>query len=85
MGGYLLLFPKRQVRVIIMRMLTSVPAIVAVGLWFVLQLVQAFGVIAAGPQSGGGVAFMAHIGGFVAGLVLVKLFTLGRGPAAARP
>lgn len=85
MGGYLLLFPKRQVRVIIMRMLTSVPAIVAVGLWFVLQLVQAFGVIAAGPQSGGGVAFMAHIGGFVAGLVLVKLFTMGRGPTAARP
>ena len=85
MGGYLVLFPKRQVRVIIMRMLTSVPAIVAVGLWFVLQLVQAFGVIAAGPQSGGGVAFMAHIGGFVAGLVLVKLFTAGRGPTVARP
>ncbi|HKR02587.1 MAG TPA: rhomboid family intramembrane serine protease [Pyrinomonadaceae bacterium] len=86
LGGYLVLFPRRQVRVIVMRMLTSVPAIVAVGLWFVLQLVQAFGVIAAGPQSGGGVAFMAHIGGFVAGLVLVKLFTLGRSPAAgARP
>jgi membrane associated rhomboid family serine protease len=85
MGGYLLLFPKRQVRVIIMRMLTSVPAIVAVGLWFVLQLIQAFGVISAGPQSGGGVAFMAHIGGFVAGLILVKLFTAGRGPTVARP
>jgi len=85
MGGYLLLFPKRQVRVIMMRMLTTVPAIVAVGLWFVLQLVQAFGVIAAGPQSGGGVAFMAHIGGFIAGLVLVKLFTIGRGPATAKP
>ena len=85
MGGYLMLFPKRQVRVIIMRMLTSVPAIVAVGLWFVLQLIQAFGVISAGPQSGGGVAFMAHIGGFVAGLVLVKLFTIGRTPQASRP
>jgi membrane associated rhomboid family serine protease len=85
MGGYLLLFPKRQVRVIIMRMLTSVPAIVAVGLWFVLQLVQAFGVISAGPQSGGGVAFMAHIGGFIAGLVLVKLFTIGRGAQPSRP
>ena len=85
MGGYLMLFPKRQVKVIIMRMLTSVPAIVAVGLWFVLQLVQAFGVISAGPQSGGGVAFMAHIGGFVAGLVLVKLFTIGRTPQASRP
>ena len=86
LGGYLVLFPKRQVKVIMLRMLTTVPAIVAIGLWFVLQLVQAFGVIAAGPQSGGGVAFMAHVGGFVAGLVLVKLFTAGRnGAAPARP
>ena len=83
LGGYLVLFPRRQVRVILLRMLTSVPAIVAIGMWFVLQLVQAFGVIAAGPQSGGGVAFMAHVGGFVAGLILVKLFTVGRNPAAA--
>jgi membrane associated rhomboid family serine protease len=82
LGGYLVLFPKRQVKVILMRMLTTVPAIVAIGLWFVLQLVQAFGVISAGPQSGGGVAFMAHVGGFVAGLILVKLFTAGRNPAA---
>jgi membrane associated rhomboid family serine protease len=85
LGGYLVLFPKRQVKVIMMRMLTSVPAIVAIGLWFVLQLVQAFGVIAAGPQSGGGVAFMAHVGGFVAGLILVKLFTIGSNPPAAAP
>ena len=81
LGGYLVLFPKRQVKVIMLRMLTTVPAIVAIGLWFVLQLVQAFGVIAAGPQSGGGVAFMAHVGGFVAGLILVKLFAAGRNPA----
>lgn len=81
LGGYLVLFPKRQVKVIMLRMLTSVPAIVAIGLWFMLQLIQAFGVIAAGPQSGGGVAFMAHVGGFVAGLILVKLFAAGRNPA----
>jgi membrane associated rhomboid family serine protease len=86
LGAYLLLFPRRQVRVIMMRMLTTVPAIVAIGLWFVLQLVQAYGVLGAGPQSGGGVAFMAHIGGFVAGLVLIKFFAIGRNPTAtARP
>ena len=79
LGGYLVLYPKRNVRVIMLRMLTTVPAVVAIGLWFVFQLISAFGVIGAGPQSGGGVAFMAHIGGFVAGLVLVKFFTLGRG------
>ncbi|MBA3515293.1 MAG: rhomboid family intramembrane serine protease [Pyrinomonadaceae bacterium] len=78
LGGYLVLYPKRSVRVIMLRMLTTVPAVVAIGLWFVFQLISAFGVIGAGPQSGGGVAFMAHIGGFVAGLALVKVFSIGR-------
>jgi len=77
MGGYLVLHPHRRVRVIMARMLTTVPAYVAVGLWFVFQLISAFGVIGQGPQSGGGVAFMAHIGGFIAGAALVKLFAVG--------
>jgi membrane associated rhomboid family serine protease len=81
MGGYLVLHPHRRVRVIMVRMLTTVPAYVAVGLWFVFQLISAFGVIGQGPQSGGGVAFMAHIGGFIAGAALVRLFALG----AAKP
>ena len=74
MGGYLVLHPHRRVRVIMLRMLTEVPGYVAVGLWFVFQLISAFGVIGQGAQSGGGVAFMAHIGGFIAGVVLVKIF-----------
>jgi membrane associated rhomboid family serine protease len=77
MGGYLVLHPHRRVRVIILRMVTAVPGYVAVGLWFLLQLVSAFGVIGRGPQAGGGVAFMAHIGGFLAGVILVKLFAIG--------
>ncbi|HEX8708074.1 MAG TPA: rhomboid family intramembrane serine protease [Pyrinomonadaceae bacterium] len=83
LGGYLLLFPRRQVRVFILRMLTTVPAIVAIGLWFVLQLVESFGMLSSGPQSGGGVAYAAHIGGFIAGLILIKLFAAGRGPSAS--
>lgn len=81
LGGYLVLHPKRNVRVIMFRMITTVPAIVAIGLWFVFQLISAFGVIGAGPQSGGGVAFMAHIGGFVAGVALVKVFGIGYAPS----
>ena len=77
MGGYLVLHPHRRVRVIMLRMLTDVPAYVAVGLWFLFQLISAFGVIGQGPQSSGGVAFMAHIGGFIGGVVLVKLFAAG--------
>ena len=84
MGGYLVMHPHRRVRVIMLRMLTEVPGYVAVGLWFLFQLISAFGVIGQGPQSGGGVAFMAHIGGFIAGAVLVKLFAVGSRPAASR-
>jgi membrane associated rhomboid family serine protease len=84
MGGYLVLHPHRRVRVIMFRMLTDVPGYVAVGLWFLFQLISAFGVIGQGPQSTGGVAFMAHIGGFVAGVVLVKLFAAGSQPPLRR-
>jgi membrane associated rhomboid family serine protease len=81
MGGYLILHPHRRVRVFVFRMLTEVPGYVAVGLWFLFQLISAFGVIGQGPQSGGGVAFSAHIGGFIAGVALVKLFAAGSQPA----
>jgi len=84
MGGYLVLHPHRRVRVIVLRMLTDVPGYAAVGLWFVFQLISAFGVVGQGPEAGGGVAFMAHIGGFIAGVVLVKPFALGSRPPAQR-
>jgi rhomboid family protein len=84
MGGYLVLHPQRRVRVIMFRMLTTVPGYVAVGLWFVFQLISAFGVIGQGPEAGGGVAFMAHIGGFISGVALVKLFAVGSRPATPR-
>ncbi|HYE66866.1 MAG TPA: rhomboid family intramembrane serine protease [Pyrinomonadaceae bacterium] len=78
LGGYLLLYPHRRVRVIMLRILTEVPAIVAIGLWFLFQVISGLGVLGEGSQQGG-VAYAAHIGGFIAGLVLVKFFTLGRG------
>ncbi|MCA1592785.1 MAG: rhomboid family intramembrane serine protease, partial [Acidobacteria bacterium] len=85
LGGYILLYPKRQVRVIMLRMLTTVPAWVAIGIWFGFQLVSGLGLLGGGSQQGG-VAYAAHIGGFIAGLVLVKFFALGTnnaGPASA--
>jgi rhomboid family protein len=83
LGGYILLFPKRRVRVIMFSMLTQVPALVAIGMWFVFQLISGIGVFGSGSQAGG-VAYAAHIGGFIAGLVLVKLFVAGRGVGAMR-
>lgn len=83
LGGYILLFPKRRVRVLVSYFLTEVPAIVAIGLWFVFQLVNGLGVFGSGSQEGG-VAYAAHIGGFIAGIVLIKLFAAGRRPSALR-
>jgi membrane associated rhomboid family serine protease len=79
LGGYLVLFPRRRITVLIFRIVTQVNAIIAVGLWFVFQLVGGLGTLAG---SSDGVAYAAHIGGFIAGLVLIKLFAAGREPTA---
>lgn len=76
MGGYLLLFPKSRVRVLLGRGIVQVPAFVALGVWIVFQVISGMGMLG-GEEQGGGVAYAAHIGGFVAGLVLVKLFDKG--------
>lgn len=78
LGGYLLLHPTRGVHVILFSFLVrTVPAYVAIGLWFVFQLINGLGMLGQGSQEGGGVAYAAHIGGFIAGLLLVKLFDSG--------
>ena len=77
LGGYLLLHPTRRVTVILFRFLTDVPAYVAIGLWFVFQLISGLGILGGGSQQGG-VAYAAHIGGFIAGLALIKVFAIGR-------
>lgn len=74
LGGYLLLFPQRRVRAIIFNFLTEVPAFIALGLWIGYQLLLGY----LTPAGTGGVAYAAHIGGFIAGVVLVKLFAIGR-------
>ena len=74
LGGYVLLFPKREVRAIIFNFLTTVPAFVAIGIWIVYQIVVGYMT----PAGTGGVAYAAHIGGFIAGVALIKLFAIGR-------
>jgi len=75
LGGYLLLFPHKQVTVIMFRFLTQVPALVAIGIWFAFQFISGLGML--GGQSSDGVAYAAHVGGFVAGLVLIYPFRVG--------
>ncbi len=71
MGAYLVLHPHRRVTVILFRFLTEVPGYVAVGIWFVFQVVSGLGMLG-GDQTG--VAYGAHIGGFVAGAILAVPF-----------
>jgi membrane associated rhomboid family serine protease len=79
LGGYLILYPKARILTLVIRFMTQVPAFVVLGFWFVLQLFQgvgSLGVMTDAQQ--GGVAFFAHIGGFVAGMILVKPFLWGQ-------
>lgn len=78
LGGYILLYPSRRVRVLLFNFLTAVPAYVAIGIWFLFQLISGLGMLGQGSQQGG-VAYAAHIGGFIAGLVLIKFFDIGHG------
>src|SRR5215207_4092107 len=83
LGGYILLHPSRRVTVLLFNFLTGVPAWVAIGIWFGFQLISGLGMLGGGSQQGG-VAYAAHIGGFIAGLVLIKVFDIGnrhRAPA----
>lgn len=81
LGGYLVQFPKRRVKAIILRSMMEVPAYVALGLWIGYQIVVGY----LSSAETGGVAYAAHIGGFVAGAALIKLFAIGTqsGPARA--
>jgi len=81
LGAYILMFPKGKVRVLQGQQVIQVPALLAIGIWIVLQFFSGIGSIAGSAQTGG-VAYMAHIGGFVAGLVLTFLFRGTRGAQA---
>jgi membrane associated rhomboid family serine protease len=72
LGGYLLLFPQGRVKVLQFQRVIQMPALIVIGLWIVLQLFSGIGSISSTADTGG-VAYMAHIGGFVAGFVLTFL------------
>ena len=80
LGAYIVLFPRARVLSLVFVFyfirFVEVPAIIVLGLWIVLQLFN--GVAALNMSSMGGVAYFAHIGGFVAGLILIFLFRAGR-------
>jgi membrane associated rhomboid family serine protease len=70
LGAYLVLFPRNRVTAFVFRFLVQVPALAAIGMWIALQVISSL----ADPTGAGGVAYLAHIGGFVAGVVTGLLF-----------
>jgi len=81
LAAYLILYPKGTIRVLMGRGVINAPALLVIGLWIVLQVFSGIGSLQSTGQQGG-VAYMAHIGGFVAGLILTFLF---RGKGLAHP
>jgi membrane associated rhomboid family serine protease len=85
LGAYLVLFPRASIIAILPFFIFifipfQVPAVLLIGIWFVMQLLNGIAALASTDvvNAGGGVAWFAHIGGFVAGMVLVRMFVLGR-------
>ncbi|HWS72161.1 MAG TPA: rhomboid family intramembrane serine protease [Thermoanaerobaculia bacterium] len=87
LGAYLILFPRARVLTIIpifvFFTIREIPAVIVLGLWFVLQLFVGFASLGV-PSDSGGVAYFAHIGGFAAGIVLIALLGGTRPPPRPR-
>jgi rhomboid family protein len=77
LAGYLLLFPRNKVYVLTYGGVAAVPAVLMLGLWILLQFLNGIGSLANTPETGG-VAYLAHLGGFAAGLVLAPILAAGR-------
>jgi membrane associated rhomboid family serine protease len=84
LGAYLVMFPHARVRVLMYNQIIALPALMVLGFWIVLQVFSGVGSIAqtAQTEETGGVAYMAHVGGFVAGLALALVLRGSNRPQA---
>jgi membrane associated rhomboid family serine protease len=79
LGAYILMFPRGRVNVLVGRAVVPMSALTVIGFWILIQIISGIGTFTASAQTeGGGVAYMAHIGGFVAGMVLTYLLGANR-------
>lgn len=76
MAGYLMLFPHKLIDVVVWFVAVQLPAWMVIGIWFVFQIINGMGAL--GDPTGGGIAYSAHIGGFLIGLALIVPFSTGR-------
>ena len=73
LGAYIVMFPGSGVNVLMGRVVTRMSALIVIGFWIILQIFSGIGTFTASSQAEGGVAYMAHIGGFFAGVILTFL------------
>jgi membrane associated rhomboid family serine protease len=79
MGAYLILYPRSQILTLVFVFLVPIPAVIILGLWFIMQFMSAFGSL--GSVASGGVAWWAHVGGFLLGMLLTMM---AKGKRSAR-
>ena len=79
MGAYLILYPRSQILTLVFVFLVPIPAVIILGLWFIMQFTSAFSSL--GSVASGGVAWWAHVGGFLLGMLIT---TMARGKRSAR-
>ena len=90
LGGYILNFPTSSIRTVVpigcFPLLLRLPAALVIGLWAAIQFVHGFGSVSpnVASEQGGGIAYFAHIGGFLTGVFTIRFFTIRRGEAGRR-
>lgn len=75
LGAYIFMFPKTSVNVLLGREVTAMPALIVIGFWFVLQFFSGVSSVYSSGGQEGGVAYMAHVGGFLSGLAIAFIWT----------
>jgi membrane associated rhomboid family serine protease len=72
MGAYALLYPRSRILTLVFIFLVPIPAVIILGYWFILQFLSAFSSLAVGVGASGGVAWWAHVGGFLLGMLITS-------------
>jgi membrane associated rhomboid family serine protease len=81
MGAYALLYPRSRILTLVFIFLVPIPAVIILGYWFILQFLSGISSLAVGAGASGGVAWWAHVGGFLLGMLITSM---ARGGKAAR-
>jgi membrane associated rhomboid family serine protease len=78
MGAFIITYPRDRIRTLLLLgwfvTVTAIPAAVLIGIWFLIQLFSQVGSVVQAQSAGGGVAYMAHVGGFIFGAITARLF-----------